>query len=160
MARLEDIPLTHRLFVEAYPFRTVDWSPGARLVKPLSQCRLALITTAGMHLTSQVPFDTDFRGGDFSFRELPNTVNVSDLKISHRSSDFDQTGARKDANLVFPLDRFRELEAQGQIAELNHRHFSFMGSISAPGRLISESAPKVAQMLRHDGADAVFLVPA
>jgi D-proline reductase (dithiol) PrdB len=159
MARLDELPLTHRLFVEAYPFRTFDWSPGARLAKPLSQCRLALITSAGLHLPDLAPFDTGLRGGDYSFRELPNTLNISELKISHRSSDFDQTGARKDANLVFPLDRFRELQAQGRIAELNHRHFSFMGSISAPGRLISQSAPRVAQMLREDAVDAVFLVP-
>ena len=101
-----------------------------------------------------------FRGGDSSFRELPNTLDVRQLRISQRSSDFDQTGAKEDANLVFPLDRFRELEKQGEIAGLNTRHFSFMGSISAPGRLLSDSAPKVAEMLRADEVDAAFLVPA
>ena len=160
MARLEDLKLTHRLFVESYPFRTVDWSPGARMAKPLAQSKLALISSAGVHLPGQPPFDLAFRGGDFSFRELPSTLDGRQLKISQRSSDFDQTGARKDANLVFPIDRFRELEQRGEIAGLNHRHFSFMGSISAPGRLISDSAPRVAEMLREDSVDAAFLVPA
>jgi len=82
------------------------------------------------------------------------------LKIAQRSSDFDQTGAREDRNLVFPLDRFRELAERGEIGGLNGRQFSFMGSISAPGRLISDSAPRVAETLREDGVDAAFLVPA
>jgi len=160
MARLSDLKLTHRLFVETYPFRTVDWSPGARLPKPLAQSKLALVSSAGVHLPGQPPFDLTFRGGDFSFRELPNTLDVRQLKIAQRSSDFDQTGAREDRNLVFPLDRFRELAERGEIGGLNGRQFSFMGSISAPGRLISDSAPRVAETLREDGVDAAFLVPA
>lgn len=160
MARLEDLKLTHRLYVETYPFRTVDWATGARLEKPLTQSKLALISSAGLHLPDQPPFDLSFRGGDFSFRELPNTLDVHQLKISQRSSDFDQTGAREDRNLVFPLDRFRELIERGEISALNHRHFSFMGSITAPGRLLSDSAPRVAGMLQQDGVDAVFLTPA
>ena len=160
MARLEELTLTHRLFVETYPFRKVDWTPAARLKKPLPRSKLVLISSAGVHLPTQSPFDLAFRGGDFSFRELPNTLDVLRLKISQRSSDFDQTGAKEDANLVFPLDRFRELAAMGDIAGLNHRHFSFMGSVSAPGRLISDSAPQVAQLLQEDGVDAAFLVPA
>ncbi len=160
MARLEDLKLTHRLYVETYPFRTADWAPGARLEKPLSQSKFALVSSAGLHLPNQPPFDMAFRGGDFSFRELPDTLDVHELKISQRSSDFDQTGARADMNLVFPLDRFRELVARGEISELNHRHFSFMGSITAPGRLLSDSAPRVTAMLREDRVDAVFLTPA
>jgi len=160
MAQLKDLKLTHRLFVENYPFRKVDWAPGARLVKPLSQSKFALISSAGVHLAGQPPFDLAQRGGDFSFRELPGNLDVRQLKIAQRSSDFDQTGALQDANLVFPLDRFRELVERGEIAALNHRHFSFMGSISAPGRLLAESAPRVAEMLREDGVDAAFLVPA
>jgi D-proline reductase (dithiol) PrdB len=160
MARLEDLTLTHRLFVSNYPFRKVDWAPGARLTKPLAQSKLALISSAGLHLPGQNPFDLSFRGGDFSYREIPDTLDVRRLKISQRSSDFDQTGARLDANLVFPLDRFRELVERGEIGELNHRNFSFMGSISAPGRLLLDSAPRVAEMLQQDGVDAAFLVPA
>ena len=160
MARLEDLKLTHRLFVETYPFRKVDWAPGARLSKPLAHSRLAIISSAGVHLPSQTPFDLDFHGGDFSFRELPNTLDVRELRISQRSSDFDQTGAREDVNLVFPLDRFRELAEQGTIGGLNDRHFGLMGSISAPGRLLSESAPRIVQLLLQDGVDAAFLVPA
>ena len=160
MARLEDLKLAHRLFMKAYRYRSVDWSPGARLLRPLSEARMALVSTAGLHLPDQTAFDLAIKGGDASFRELPGSVDAQELRIAHRSSAFDQTGALKDLNLVFPLDRFRELVGRRELGSLNHRHFSFMGSIIAPGKLISESAPQVAAKLREDQADAVFLVPA
>lgn len=145
--------------MEGYPYRSSDWLPGARLEKPLGQCTVALISTAGLHLAGQAPFDLGIQGGDFSFRELPGSVQVQQLRIAQRSSDFDRKGAEEDMNVVFPLDRFRELAGQGEIGALSHRHFSFMGSITAPGRLISTTAPQVAQMLRADEVDAVFLAP-
>ena len=160
MARIDDLSLTHRLFMKAYRYRTVDWRPAAAIGTPLARCRLALITTAALHLPGQPAFDDDVRGGDASFRELPGDVDVGRLRIAHRSSAFDQTGALQDRNLVFPLDRLRELVARGTIGALNQRHFSFMGSITAPGRLISETAPAVAELLRQDHVDAAFLVPA
>jgi D-proline reductase (dithiol) PrdB len=159
MARLEELKPSHRLFMKAYRYRSVDWSPGAKLVKPLSEAKLALISTAGLHLRDQPAFDLTIKLGDASFREVPNNVDVQELRIAHRSSAFDQAGALKDRNLVFPLDRFRELVARHEVGSLNHRHFSFMGSIIAPGRLVSESAPQVAAQLQDDEVDAVFLVP-
>jgi len=159
MARLEDLALSHRLFMKGYRYRSVHLSPGARLVKPLSEARLALVSTAGLHLPDQPAFDPAIKGGDASFRELATDVEIEQLRIAHRSSAFDQTGALKDRNLVFPLHRFRELVARGEVGSLNHRHFSFMGSITVPGRLISETAPQVAAKLREDQVDAVFLVP-
>ena len=160
MARIEDLGLSHRLFMKAYKFRSVDWRSGAPLAKPLAESRLALVTTAALHLPDQPAFDLALRGGDCSFRELPGDTDVGQLLIAHRSSAFNQSGALQDRNLVFPLDRFRELERQRAIGELSRRHFSFMGSITAPGRLIAETAPAVAQKLAEDRVDAVFLVPA
>ncbi len=160
MAHLEELKLSHRLFMKAYRFHTVDWSPGTRLGKPLGQSKLALITTAALHLPSQAAFHPRVQGGDASFREIPEAVDVADLKIAHASSAFDQSGAWADRNLVFPLDRFKELVQSGQLGSLNHRHFSFMGSITAPGKLISETAPAVTNLLHQDHVDAVFLVPA
>ncbi|MBI1982664.1 MAG: hypothetical protein HYS61_00515 [Acidobacteria bacterium] len=159
MARLEELKLTHRLFMKAYRYRSLDWRPGARLAKPLRESKLALITTAGLHLASQPPFDVSVRGGDFSCREVSSDVDIRELKIAHRSTAFERAGARKDRNLVFPLDRCRELVERGELGALSHRHFSFMGAITSPGRLIGKTAPAVAGMLREDGVDAVFLVP-
>ncbi len=160
MAQINDLTLAHRLFVKAYRFRSCDWATGASFRTDLRQAKVALITTAALHQFGEPTFDEQLRGGDCSFRELPTDVDVQKLRIAHRSSAFDQTGALQDRNLVFPLDRFRELVSRGLIGALNHRHFSFMGSITAPGKLIAETAPAVARLLVDDQVDGVFLVPA
>ena len=117
------------------------------------------MTTAGLHTPGQPGFDHGHKMGDPSFREIPNTIETRTLIESHRSYAFDHAGIQADANLGLPLDRFRELELKNTIGGLNHRHFSFMGSIVGPRKLIDETAPQVAQFLREDQVDAVFLTP-
>ncbi|HEV2991318.1 MAG TPA: glycine/sarcosine/betaine reductase selenoprotein B family protein [Candidatus Angelobacter sp.] len=159
MATLDDLSFRHRMFMRTYRFRSVDWLPGASLKQPLSESKFALVTTAALHLPEQPAYNSNIRGGDCSFRELPVQVDLNQLRIAHRSSEFDQTGAREDPNLVFPRDRFQELVSAGKVGALNHRHFSLMGSITTPGQLISETAPAVAELLRQDRVEAVFLLP-
>jgi D-proline reductase (dithiol) PrdB len=161
MATYDDLLWSHRLFMRGYPFGhyALDPVPCTPLRKPLSEARIALVTSAGVHLADQESFDHSIKGGDTSFREIPNTVETQTLIENHRSSGFDHTGVEADRNLAFPLDRFRELEANGVIGELNHRHFSFMGSIVMPRKLIDDTSVQVAQSLRADKVDVVFLTP-
>lgn len=161
MADYNELILRYRLFMKGYPFSryALDPVPCATLKKPLHQARIALVTTAGLHTPEQPGFDHSLKGGDASFREIPGTIATATLIESHKSDAFDHAGVKADRNLVFPLDRFRELVARGEIGALNHRHFSFMGSIITPGKLIEATAPQVAQMLVADGVDAVFLTP-
>jgi D-proline reductase (dithiol) PrdB len=159
MARLSDLKLAYRIFMQAYPYRQVDWRPGAHLKKPLSQSRVALITSAGYFTPEQQPFDESILGGDWSFREIPSTTLVQTLRIGQTSDAFDHSGIEADRNLAFPLDRLQELVAAGVAGQAAPRHFSIMGSVSAPGRLVSRSAPEIARRLREDGVDAVLLTP-
>jgi len=129
------------------------------LAKPLGESRVALVTTAGLRTPDQGDFDRSDKRGDPSFREIPNTIETRLLVESHRSYSFDHEAVRSDVNLAFPLDRFRELESRGVIGALNHRHFSFMGSIVGPHTLIEETAPQVARSLLEDRVDAVLLTP-
>jgi hypothetical protein len=161
MATYNDLSLHVRLFMKGYPFSryAIDPVPHAVLKKPLDQSRIALVTTAGFHLPGQNEFDRSNKMGDSSFREIPNSINTRILVESHRSYSFDHKAVRSDTNLAFPLDRFRELESSRRVGELNHRHFSFMGSIVGPRKLIDVTAPQVARMLAEDRVDAVFLTP-
>jgi D-proline reductase (dithiol) PrdB len=159
MARYSDLSLKDRVFMTAYRFRRVDWEPGARLTQPLAQCRVAAITTAALYTADQTPFDERMRGGDYSYREISLDVDLASLRIGHRSRSFDHRGLESDKNLALPLDRFRELVEEGFIGSVNRRHFSFMGSITAPGRLLAESGPEVARLLLEDGVEAVLLTP-
>lgn len=159
MGSLDEFSLKVRLFLKAYPWRRIDPVPWTPLRKPLSECRLALVSTAGFILRGQMPFEANLVGGDGSFREIPADVDVSSLIDAHRSSSFDHSGMDSDPNLAFPIDRARELSAAGEVGEVNHRHLSFMGSITAPGRLIRDHAPKAARILGKDGVDIALLVP-
>ena len=161
MATYDELSLHVRLFMKGYPFRRYALTPVpcAPLRKPLAEARMALVTTAGLRTLEQADFDHTIKRGDTSFREIPNDVDVPTLVEAHRSYSFDHAGIEADRNLAFPLERFRELEAKGVIGTLNHRHFSFMGSIVGPRKLMDETAPAVAQMLRDDGVDVAFLTP-
>jgi D-proline reductase (dithiol) PrdB len=159
VATLAELPLPVRLFVKAYPWRRIDPMPWARLKRPLPESRVALVSTAGLVLPSQEPFDQTIRGGDWTFREIPANADTKTLIDAHRSASYDHGGVHADANLAFPIDRIGELAADGVIGSVNHRHFSLMGSITAPGRMTSRSAPAVADALVADGVDAVLLVP-
>jgi len=159
MGETSEFSLTVRLFLKAYQWRKIDPVPWTPLRKPLSQCRVALVSSAGFVLPNQQPFDESFRGGDPSFREIPADVDPRTLVETHRSESFDHTGLQQDPNVAFPLDRIREMAAQGRIGSVNHRHLSCMGSITAPGRLMRDTAPPAVRLLVEDQVDVALLVP-
>lgn len=159
MATIRDLPLKYRVLLRAYRYRRVDWTPGSVLRKPLTEARLAVVTSAGFYLPDQPPFDTSIRGGDTSYRVIPAHADVQALRVGNRSDAFDPTGLETDKNLALPLDRLRELERDGEIGAVAPRHISIMGSITAPGRLISGTAPAIASLLRDDRVDAALLAP-
>jgi D-proline reductase (dithiol) PrdB len=159
VASLDELSLSLRLFFRAYRWRKIDPIPWTPMPKALHEAKLALVTTAGMVQPGQPDFDEAVRGGDYSFREIADDADVSLLNESHRSEAFDHAGVRSDPNLAFPLDRLHELVRDGQIGSANHRHLSFMGSITAPGRLVAQTAPQAAQILVDDRVDAVLLLP-
>jgi D-proline reductase (dithiol) PrdB len=82
------------------------------------------------------------------------------MGLSHRSDAFDETGLLADHNLALPVDRLKEMAKAGEIGSVAPRHFSFQGSIPAPGRLTKMTAPEVAEALKSDEVDAVLLTPA
>ncbi len=159
MATFSELPLSWRVFLQAYPWRRIDPVPWTPLRKPLAACRVALVSSAGFVAPGQPLFDDRVRGGDVSWRAIAADIDVRTLVETHRSDVFDHRGLQTDPNLAFPIDRLRELAARGRIGAVNHRHVSIMGSITAPGRLVKRTAPEVAQALTADAVDVVLLVP-
>lgn len=128
--------------------------PFARPSKPLAECRVALVTTGGVHLPEQERFDIDDLAGDCSYREIPaDAEELTWTHAYHRPED------RSDLDAVFPLWTLRGLESEGVIGALNGRHFSFMGAIHDPAPLVEDTAPEVAAKLAADRVDAVLLTP-
>lgn len=132
---------------------TAPWTP---LAKPLSEARVALVTTAGLHVRGDRPFT----GGEQGYRTLPADTPARDVMLSHTSIGFDRTGIMADLNVVFPVDRLRELVAAGELGSLAARNYSFLGAQRSYDGLQGESGPEVARLLREDGVDVVLLTGA
>lgn len=128
------------------------------LRKPLRESRLALVTTAGVHLDTDRPFRLVDKKGDWSWREIPGDAAFDRLRLSHVG--YNTRKVCEDINCVFPLERLRELATEGAIGSVSPRHFSFMGYIPITEPLVSGTAPEVAQKLREDEVDLVLLAPA
>jgi D-proline reductase (dithiol) PrdB len=154
MVRLADLPeyeREHLLAKNLPPLGPPAWTAPGR---PLSELRVALITTAGLHFRD----DPAFGFADGTFRPIDGAEDADALVMSHSSVNFDRTGFAEDVNLVFPIDRFRELAEQGVIGSLADVHYSFMGAGLAP-EAYADGAAQVADRLRRDAVDAVFLTP-
>ena len=156
MAPVAYIEQIRRLYSNEPPYQwtvnlTTPWAP---MVKPVRECRIVLISSGGIYPKSQEPFNPV--KNDLTFREIPKTADLADLHISHYSKNARDV---KDLNTIFPLERFRELEAQERIGVLASVAFTFMGRIFTRTRLQKEMAPHLIGRLRELQIDAAFLVP-
>ena len=120
---------------------------------PLAQCRIAIVTTAGVHRKGDRPFGP----GATDYRIIPGDTKAADLVMSHQSVNFDRTGFQEDHNIAFPLDRLNELAKQGVVGAVADFHYSFMGATQI--RQLETKAKELAQLLKDDGVDAVLLTP-
>jgi len=159
MVRLDDVEETFASSLrnmECPVFDTDPWTNGP----PLSERRVALISTAGLHRQDDTPFlvHTDSaQGWPADYRVIPSDTLAEDLVMSHISTNFDRTGFQQDWNVVFPLDRLRELAQAGVVGSMADFHYSFMGA--APPNLMEPSARRLAPLLKNDDVDAVMLIP-
>lgn len=141
-----------------FAFVRNEFVPWAHLPQALAQCKVVLITAAGVYLKNQfhAPFDHKSPFGDPSFREFPANVQLADLAISH--AHFDHHHATADMNVIFPLDRLGDLARQGVIGDVAPCHYSFYGHLTRPLVLLSEYVPNLVQRLRRAGVHAAVLV--
>ncbi len=159
MSELGDLRLQDQLFLRAYRWRRIDPVPWAPLAKPLSECRLGLVSTAGLSAPGQEPFDKKFKGGDPRFRRIPSTIDPAALIENHRSQSWDHRGVERDRNVAFPIDRVRELARAGRIGSVAEHFLSFMGSVTATGRFRRDYIPQAAEIFESDRVDVALLVP-
>ncbi len=125
--------------------------------KPLSELRVALITSGGVYLKTDKPFDMESTIGDISLRWIPGDVDVADLRFEH--DHYDHNDAEQDPNCMFPIERLRELAAEGIIASVATDHVGFMGWIPNPDLFIRQTLPELVSRLQEDQVDAAVLSP-
>ena len=133
---------------------TVHWSPPR---KPLAASRVALLSTGGIRLRSQPPYEVDCERADAAWNEIPSAASAGDFAIDH--DHYNHADADRDVNCMLPVDRLQDLAASGEVGEVAPRHVGLMGCISDPGDLLAETAPRVAAMLAADEVDLVLLTP-
>jgi D-proline reductase (dithiol) PrdB len=152
-------PSLGKRLIESYaPWESEDipWAPVRKLLR---DSKLAVVTTAGVHHKDQEPFEMADPNGDPTFRVIDAGRPLESLMITH--DYYDHADADRDINIVFPIERLRELEKEGVIGRLADLHYGFMGHIDGPhiATLIQRTAPEVARRLRDDGVDVVLLTP-
>ena len=150
---LESVPKWHDHFV---------WSPNKENVfthpkKKLAESKLALVSTAGVHMRTDQPFDVISEHGDWSFREIPSSIEPSKLQIS--DTHYDHTDADEDINCLFPISHLNTLREEGLIGDLAKTFFSFMGFIPNTTEVRKSTAPEITQRLKENGVGLVFMTP-
>jgi D-proline reductase (dithiol) PrdB len=131
---------------------TYDTTPWVE-VRTLEDSKIAIISTAGLHRSEDAPFVA----GAGDYRVIPDDEDMSNLMMSHLSTNFDRTGFFQDVNTAFPIDRLHDLNEMGVIGSVASRHYSFMGA--TPPHMMEPVAKDLAELLKQDGVDAVILVP-
>ncbi len=118
---------------------------------PLEQATVCLVSTAGVRPRTDAPFDTE---GDTSWRVIPAAAAAADL--AYDDSHYDHACVDRDLNCVFPIDRLRELAAEGRIGGLTDRHFS-LGYSPALRELRETAIPALAREVDRERPGAVLL---
>jgi hypothetical protein len=117
----------------------------------IEEATVALVTTAGVRLASDPPFDLD---GDTSYRVIPGTARGEDLRFD--DAHYDHACVDRDINCVFPIDRLRELAGQKRIGGVADKHFS-MGYTMAIRQMWETTIPRIVNELDVVHPDLVVL---
>ncbi len=128
--------------------------PFVELPKPLSECRLGLVSSGGVYRSGQVAFHYK---DDISLRVIDSATKAGELRATHFA--YDLTDARRDPNVVLPLAALNALVAQGELGELSKNAYTFMGGIYSARKVREQIAPELAQRFVRDEVDVVLLVP-
>ena len=151
--RLENVSEEERKMLLSFKcpsFDTNPWVTGPLLNKR----RVAIITTAGLHGRQDRPFQMS---PDDYYRVIPGNVQANDLVMSHLAASFDRSGFQRDWNVVFPIDRLREMVAEGIIGSLADFHYSYNSVRAQPDE--PEPIREIAGLLKKDNVDAALLFP-
>ena len=147
---LDSVSAKHLLDKDCNSFKSAPWVRGG----PISRRRIAIITSAGLHQRGEQIFSLR----DLSYRVIPGDVNSSNLVMTQSSVNYDRTGFQEDVNVVFPIDRLRELHVAKEIGEVADFHYSVNGAGWLPNE-IEKTARKLGWLLKEDNVNSVLLVP-
>ena len=160
LKKLKHLSIKEKAGISVYPWKNCKPDKMAEMNKPLSESKIAIVSSAGLYIRDeQQKFNHSIKGGDWSFRKISSNVDLKKLYDGHRSGTYDHSGIRTDPSIGMPIPQLRDLVNDEFIGSLNHRHISFMGSLLAPGRFIKYSIPEIVDLLLTDRVDCAIMVP-
>lgn len=139
---------------------SIPWTP---MSKPLSQTTISLVTSAGISLNSDPPFDMEREKreplwSDPSFRMIPRGTTEKDIEANHLH--INTTYIKQDINVMLPLTRMAELEEEGIIGRLASTGYSFYGYQWQNTGFLKEAIEPISKKMKLEGVEAVLLTPA
>ncbi len=139
---------------------TLPPMPVAESSIPVSEGRVALVTTGGAHLRSQTPFDMFDTDGDPTCRRVPIDAPRAEVTITH--DYYDRREAERDLNVILPFDRMGEFVDEGMVGSLHGTAYGLMGHIVGGhvATLVEATAPDIASELVEGEVDFALLTPA
>jgi D-proline reductase (dithiol) PrdB len=142
------------------PHPPIPWTP---VSKPLAASRVALLSTAGLSMKGDAPFDMESERkrptwGDPSFRRIRADATAADVEAHHLH--IETAFVLRDLNVALPLDRLRELEREGIVGSSAPTHYSTMGYQGSSTKVLeTETAPAIAASLASESVDLLLLAP-
>src|SRR5207245_2595978 len=130
------LPRSIAAYYQTLRVERVDPIPWTPLSKPLNQCRLALVTTAGIYdKAREAPFDAEREKrepmwGDPTYRRIRRDLAQGQIGASHLH--INNRDILADVNIVLPVNRFAELQEEGVIGSLAAVTDSRMGEQTNP----------------------------
>lgn len=141
------------------PPAVIPWTP---LRKGAANSTVAIVSSAGVALRTQPPFDQEGERrnpwwGDPSYRLIPRDTRTSDIRLYHLH--IDTSFGEQDVNCVLPLERLAELECFDEIGSSAPTHYSFMGYLLRPDEFLRTSVPHMIERMHDEQVDLALLVP-
>jgi len=138
----------------------IPWAP---MAKPLSQTTIALVTSAGMSLKTDPPFDMEREKkeaiwGDRSFRAIPRETREKDIEVNHLH--INTNWIKQDINVILPLARMAEFENEKIIGRLAPTAYSFYGFQWQSTDFLKEAIEPISKKMKLEGVEAVLMTPA
>ena len=137
-------------YAQPYAWATHQDVPFTPLRKPLSECRIGLVTTAGRE-----ELEGASQGRTRELYAMSITPTAPRLYTAHLAWDKKATHT-DDLDSFLPLNRLAEYAAEGRIASVSPRFYGVPTDYSQ-GKTIRRDAPQLLKWCQEDHVDAVLL---
>jgi D-proline reductase (dithiol) PrdB len=138
----------------------IPWTP---MAKPLNQTTVALVTSAGISLKTDPPFDMEREKreplwGDRSYREIPSGTTEKDIEINHLHINTNYI--KQDINVILPLARMAEFEKEKIIGHFAPTSYSFYGFQWKSTDYLKQAIEPISMRMKIERVGAVLMTPA